>query len=147
MKMGRRNRVKAKLRMIGDPILKTVCKPVSENENVSGIIRDMMYILTNNKNGVGLAANQAGHTKRIIIVSFSGFYKIMINPVIIAKTGTLNNVVEQCLSYPKMKRIVQRHSEICVEFYDEKYILQGKMFDEMQAYVIQHEIDHLDGKI
>jgi peptide deformylase len=61
----RKNRVTAKLVIAPNEILTKVCEPVKDGEDVSGIIRDMMHILVDSKTGVGLAAPQAGHLKRI----------------------------------------------------------------------------------
>ncbi len=143
--MTRRNRCKAKLRLYPDPILKAVCEPVGDNEDVSGIIRDMMYSLTNSKTGVGLAAPQAGHTKRVILVSPNGFPRVMINPNITPEGDAKILAEECCLSYPGKSKKVLRHVFILTSFLDEKGRYQTESFTHWQARIIQHESDHLNG--
>ena len=78
---------KAKLRMSGDPILSIVCEPVKDNENINHITRDMSHILYKIKTGVGLSANQAGYTKRIIIIRYKSKFEILINPEILSTSN------------------------------------------------------------
>ncbi len=144
--MKRRNRCKAKLRIYPDPILKAVCEPVGDGEDVSDVIRDMMHILTNSKTGVGLAAPQAGHTKRIIIISFAGFFRTMINPRIVEHGSALVVRNEGCLSYPGIYKDIERPVWIDLRYDDENGRPQPGMVFDMDARIIQHEIDHLNGK-
>ncbi len=142
----KRTRVTAKLRLYPDPILKAVCEPVGDDEDVSGIIRDMMHILTNSKTGVGLAAPQAGHTKRVIIVAQAGFYTIMINPVLLDFSDIKAAREEWCLSYPGRSKTILRPTEVIVGYRLQNGLKdQRRMFD-FQARIALHEIDHLDGK-
>jgi len=136
-----RKRVTAKLIIAPNPILTTVCEPVEDGENVSGIIRDMMYILTNSKTGVGLAAPQAGYSKQIILVSANGFPITMINPVIISWKNDQATREEGCLSYPGVYKEIPRFTEIVVH----DTIRVPQTFYGFEARIIQHEIDHLDG--
>ena len=144
--MTKRNRVKAKLRLYPDPILKAVCEPVGDDEDVSGVIRDMMYILTNSKTGAGLAAPQAGHTKRVIIVADAGFFTIMINPVIVEASKTTATLDECCLSYPGRSRKVLRYTRVVVDYQLRNGFSDKRILWDFQARIAQHEIDHLDGK-
>ena len=145
--MTKRNRVKAKLRLYPDPILKAVCEPVGDDEDVSGVIRDMMYILTNSKTGVGLAAPQAGHTKRVIVVSDLGFFTTMINPIVTQTCSRCTIREEYCLSYPGQRKKIKRPDEIMVTWTSERGVhFIDNPFSDFTARIIQHEIDHLDGK-
>ena len=138
----RKNRVTAKLRLHPDPILTQVCEPVADGEDMSGIIRDMMHILVNSKTGVGLAAPQAGHLKRIILVRTSGGIIPMVNPEIKEHSGDSINKRESCLSYPGKSKYIHRHVIVLVACsnYGKAY------YSNMEARIIQHEIDHLNGK-
>jgi peptide deformylase len=139
----RRNRIKAKLRLYPDPILTQVCEPVEDGEDVSGIIRDMMHILTNSKSGVGLAAPQAGHLKRIIIYrSYGGTYIVMINPTILEYSDETITEVEGCLSYPNKWTRIKRHKSILATCSNYSKAYHAKY----EARIIAHEIDHLNGK-
>ena len=145
--MKRRNRCKAKLRLYPDPILKAVCEPVGNDEDVSGIIRDMMYVLTSSKTGVGLAAPQAGHTKRVIIVKEGNFvYQVMINPEFADFEGRTWVAREMCLSYPGKSKDIERFTCIDVNYEDDNRNEQCDTYSGLDARIIQHEIDHLDGK-
>lgn len=147
MKARRKNRVMAKLRTGNDPILSTICTLVDKADNVSGMIRDMMHILTNNENGVGLAAPQAGHAKRILIMKeLSHSFLVMINPVIVGQMPETATKTEYCLSYPGIGRNIKRHLNILVRYSSERGTLIESDFTGFQARIIQHEIDHLNGK-
>ena len=145
----KRKRVTAKLRLHPDPILTKVCEPVKDGEDVSGIIRDMMHVLTNSKSGVGLAAPQAGHLKRVIIVNLVAKYnnyRIMINPEFQSEGNHKNSAKERCLSYPGKVKTISRPTYILTSFNDDNGQFQTSSFTHYQARIIQHEIDHLDGK-
>ena len=138
----RRRRPVAKIRLVGDPILKKVCDDVLPDENIEQIERDMMYVLTGSKHGVGIAANQVGYSKRIIVVRLDGFYHTYINPVIEEFLGKKVDGVEGCLSVPKKFAKVFRFPGIIVTCSN---IDEELIFNDFNAVVIQHEIDHLNG--
>jgi len=143
--MKKRKRVTAKLRLFPDPILTQVCEPVEDSEDVSGIIRDMMYILTNSKTGVGLAAPQAGHLKRIILAKVDFEIYRMVNPAIVYQSKETLRRPEQCLSYPDKSKSIKRPRSITVTWEEDgEYYHQE--FSGFPARIIQHEIDHLNGK-
>ena len=134
-------------------MLTTVCEVVFGIEtDVSGIIRDMMCILTNSKNGVGLAANQAGYAKRIIIITDSiQDWLPMINPKIIERSDDMVMGTESCLSYPGRSKNIERHKSIEVAYRTINPTSgETEVFEETfrgwLARIIQHEIDHLDGQ-
>jgi len=145
----RKNRVTAKLVIAPNDILNKVCEPVEEGEDVSGIIRDMMHILVNSETGVGLAAPQAGHLKRIIILKtyVEWGYLVMINPKWNRMRSGVVTMNECCLSYPGESKSVERFGSIKVAYTSENNIpVVEARFDNFEARIIQHEIDHLDGK-
>ena len=145
--MKRKNRCKAKIILAPNPLLTTVCDPVEDGEDVSGIIRDMMHVLVNSKTGVGLAAPQAGHLKRIILLSPTGFPQVMINPMIISVSGTKEIRSEGCLSYPGVIKDIKRPEAITINYTDGRgRKLLGRIYKGFPARIIQHEIDHLNGK-
>jgi peptide deformylase len=122
---------------------------ISESMNPSddlSFMKDMLEI-AHKTPMLGLAAPQIGILKRVILIWHPNMKLFMINPKIIyRKLGEINSV-ETCLSLPGKRYIVKRAKLIKVEFYDEstnRHTL--KVRDEL-ACVIQHEIDHLDGKL
>lgn len=147
--MKRKQRTKPKVRLEGDPILKTICEPVAPGEDISHITRDMRAILINSKTGIGLSANQVGYAKRVIAVMRGSGpqYDIMINPVIKRIVCEKTTKSEGCLSYPGKYVQVERDEEIFLAYEDEDGTVQDTdLFQGIHARVIQHECDHLDGK-
>lgn len=127
-----------------DPILRTVSEEVPLGHDVSELVRDM-WATINKTNGVGLAANQVGVTKRVIIVKDNGFVSEIINPKIVRSSGKKKCSTEGCLSYPGRKETIKRESIVWVEGYDVAWNPIKKKCRGLLAFIIQHEIDHLDG--
>lgn len=94
---------------------------------------------------VGMAANMIGVSKNIIIVNMGHVNMVMFNPVITEKSG-LYETEEGCLSL-NGTRPTQRYENITVEYQDMMWKKQKREFSGWTAQIIQHEIDHLDGKI
>jgi len=146
----RKGRITAKLIISPNPILAQVCEPVEDGEDISGVLRDMRYILSNSKTGVGLAAPQAGHLKRIILVQDKGELLEMINPQIIKYGRVKETLIEGCLSYPGIYKSIRRSTRVWLTW--TYFTVSGleirteHSFDGFSARIIQHECDHLDGK-
>ena len=132
-----------------DPRLHTVAVPVTVvNDKVRRLIKDMadtMYAAP----GVGMAATQVDVHQRVIIIDISETHdqlKVFINPQIIASSGT-SDCEEGCLSVPGIFEKVPRAERITVRALG----AQGKPFelaaDGLLAVCIQHEMDHLEGKV
>ena len=144
MKNKKKRKIYPKIRLAGDPILETICTPVGD-EDISHIIKDMMYILIGSKGGVGISANQAGHSKRIIIVKDKGTFVVMINPEIIDQHGE-DCWEEGCLSYPKKTKWIKRAWMIDLKYINELGNLVEGAVIRFPARIIQHEVDHLNGE-
>ena len=132
-----------------DPRLHTVAKPVKEvNDDVRKLIADMaetMYAAP----GIGLAATQVNQHVQLILVDTSkeqNNLQVFINPKILAKNGE-QEYEEGCLSVPGVYETVTRAENITVEALDGN----GKKFklkaDGLLAVCVQHEMDHLVGKV
>ena len=132
-----------------DPLLHTVAKPVKDvNDDIRQLISDMaetMYAAP----GIGLAATQVNQHIQLILIDTTkeqNNLQVLINPKIVAKTG-LQEYEEGCLSVPGVYETVTRAEKITVEALD----AQGKKFklkaDGLLAVCIQHEMDHLLGKV
>jgi peptide deformylase len=132
-----------------DPRLHTVAKPVSDvNAEIRRLVADMaetMYAAP----GIGLAATQVDQHIQLILVDTSkeqNDLQVFINPKITAKNGE-QEYEEGCLSVPGIYETVTRAERITVEALD----LQGKKFklnaEGLLAVCIQHEMDHLLGKV
>lgn len=131
--------------MLTNARLKTVCSPVEPGENINLILAKMAIGIREGVGGVGLAANQVGETKRIIMIDNGGFKAVILNPVITRRYGGQVNSKEGCLSFPGKLALVVRHKQITVEGYDTDWIPVAFKLKGVNAIVVQHEVDHLDG--
>lgn len=135
----------------GSKVLRRKCEAVTEvDAEVKGLIQDLLDSLAE-ADGVGLAAPQIGVTRRVILVDISLQEPeqppiALVNPVVTIGEG-LAIGEEGCLSIPDLYGDVQRYTSIEVEALDSKgepVKIQARGFF---ARVLQHEIDHLDGKL
>jgi len=130
-------------------VLRKKTKAVRQiTEDEINIIRYMIEVMFESR-GVGLSANQIGVDKRIFIASprmKRDEVFIFINPKIIRKYGRVTDE-EGCLSVPGASAFIQRYKEVEVEALN----IEGELFkmkaEGLMARIIQHEIDHLNGKI
>ena len=97
-------------------------------------------------NCAGLAAPQIGELKKVIVVNINGSFYPMINPVILKKIGNQFNSTEGCLSL-EGERTVKRHQSVMVNYQDVTGKKLTKTFTGFIATIIQHEVDHLNGKL
>ena len=133
---------------IGDEILRTKCEKVTVFDHALEILIDAMFETLEEADGVGLAGPQVGVDKRLFIVSLNdGTKKVFINPEILETSVETNPYEEGCLSIPGVYHNVTRPSKVKIYAQDEK----GHAFtidaSGLLARVIQHENDHLDGKL
>ena len=105
--------------------------------------------------GIGLAAPQIGISKRIFVVDgttledkeMTSFKKVFINPVILGEDGDEWEFEEGCLSIPGVRGGVFRKSDILIRYFDENWNEIEESYSGMKARIIQHEYDHIDGKL
>lgn len=108
--------------------------------------RDLLDTLQANREAcVGMAANMIGVKKKIIIVNMGLIDVVMFNPVIISRRGRYETE-EGCLSLEGVRKTT-RYQEIEVEYYDSSWKKQRQKLSGWTAQIVQHEIDHLSGKI
>ncbi len=132
-----------------DARLRTVAKPVSDvSENIRNLLDDMLETMYAAP-GIGLAATQVNVHKQIVVIDISEEKNqphVFINPVITKKDGEETSE-EGCLSVPEYYAEVKRAETVTVEALDkngEKFTLDA---DGLLAVCIQHELDHLKGKL
>lgn len=146
----------------GDPVLKKKGVEIdADYPDLKNLIANMFDTMTNAK-GVGLAAPQVGKSIRLFIVdatpfsvdpendeeaALAGFRRIFINPVITEEHGKEWKFNEGCLSIPKIREDVMRKPEITVEYFDENFKRKTESFKGLAARIIQHEYDHIEGKL
>ena len=133
-----------------DPRLRTKAKPVLVvDDNIRRLANDMLETMYDAP-GIGLAASQVNHHIRLLVIDITEEKNqpmVFINPVITPLTTETIPYEEGCLSVPSVYDFVERYSRVAVTALNE----QGKSFsleaDGLLAVCLQHEQDHLDGKL
>jgi peptide deformylase len=132
----------------GHPALSAVSTPVRTqllpDTLIDNIISQMKGAVTK-YGGVGLAANQIGNTIRIIVINTQKTQLSLINPVITRTWGEKVPSHEECLSFPGLKATMMRYKAVQVEGHRPDGSPFRRKFTGLDAIVVQHEIDHLDG--
>ena len=132
---------------MGEPVLKQICAPVERIDKKLKRLLDDMAETMYAKDGVGLAAPQVGVPIRMAVINVDKkkLYEL-INPVITEREGAVVGS-EGCLSFPGLFGEVERAERVRVEYtnrYGKKRFVEA---DGLLARALQHEIDHLDGKL
>ena len=154
----------------GDPVLRKMGTEIDKNyEGLKQLISDMFETMYNAK-GVGLAAPQVGKAIRLFVIDtepftesdeddeeeeftpeqkkqLKSFKKVFINPQIIDEEGEEWKFNEGCLSIPRIREDVSRKPDITIEYVDENFKKHKEKYDGIIARVIQHEYDHIEGKL
>ena len=136
-----------KIRQKGNPMLSTIVDSVFENEDCSDLV-DAMFHIMYTKGGIGLAANQIGQPKRIIVMHAKGFKQEFINPVITKFYGGKATSKEGCLSVPgsiASKVNMIRYKQVIIEGFDKNWKPVKRKLKGLAAFCAQHEVDHLNG--
>lgn len=140
----------------GDPILRKRAKEIKKGSlDLEALIQDMfdtMYAA----HGIGLAAPQIGKPIRLFVVDattleeesedLTGFKKVFINPELV-HDGKTWPFEEGCLSIPNIRESVLRQEKIKIRYVDEQWTKVEEEYTGIKARIIQHEYDHLDGKL
>jgi|ERR1700747_75006 len=100
----------------------------------------------NKHGGIGLAANQVGLPFRVFVMGLHGSYYACFNPEIVSTFGQVG-AEEGCLSYPGLFLKVQRADRVTMKYQDASGTFKEETFTGLTAKIIQHEIDHLNGKL
>ena len=139
----------------GSPILRKKCEVIKpDHQDLKEIIANM-YETMYESNGIGLAAPQVGLPIRLFIVDGSPvedihpekFIQTFINPQIVDEWGDPWKYEEGCLSIPTIRENVSRKPELTIRYLDENFKKHERSFKGMAARIIQHEYDHLEGKL
>jgi peptide deformylase len=154
----------------GDPVLRKVAEPIDKNyPDLDKLIANMFETMYN-ADGVGIAAPQIGKAIRLFLVDtepvvgddeeddedeftpdqkkqLKAFKKVFINPKMLNEEGEEWGFREGCLSIPNIRENVNRPSEIEIEYYDQDFKKYIEKYNGMIARVIQHEYDHIEGKL
>jgi peptide deformylase len=131
---------------LGDPILRTPTVPVTRFDRTLGHLLDDMTETMRDAPGVGLAANQVGRSERVAVIEIEGRHIELVNPTVVRLDGTQIDL-EGCLSVAGFYAETERAERAVVKALDRRgrpVRVSGRGF---LARALQHEVDHLDGKI
>ncbi len=139
--------------LYGDPVLKKKAKEVAHGDESVVEFVENMFETMEAAQGVGLASPQVGQSLRIFIVDSTpmeeneedGLRQAFINPVMLDEDGEPWSFEEGCLSIPGIREDVERKPMIRLKYFDEQWVEHEKEFDGLQARIIQHEYDHIEG--
>ena len=139
--------------LVPHPLLRQKAKKLKIIKEEDIKIANQMMNAMNKAPGVGLAANQVGILKQIVTINFEDKEKntkvnyILFNPLIVEYSKETILMEEGCLSLPDQYADIERPKKILIEYIDEKRKKVKKEVNGYEARILQHEIDHLSGKL
>lgn len=133
------------IRTFGDPVLKSRATSVDKfDETLEQLAEDMLQTMREYE-GVGLAANQVGRLKRVLVAALEDEEYVVVNPEISEIGDETEIEVEGCLSIPEIQVEVERATRIAVTGQDSTGGPLKLEAEGLLARILQHEIDHLNG--
>jgi len=141
--------------MYGDAVLRKKAKDIEKGLDIKALVNDMFETM-HAAHGIGLAAPQIGKGIRLFVVDgttledepkLKDFKKVFVNAVMVNEDGEPWPFEEGCLSIPNIREVVNRRDKIRIQYFDEDWNAHEKNFDGMKARIIQHEYDHIEGKL
>ena len=135
-----------------DPVLKTLAEPIDNiNEDIRNLVDNMIKIMYSTPTGIGLAANQVGELKRLIVFDLNPREEgrnpaALINPHIMIREGEIVRD-EACLSLIDFSAPITRNAQVKVQGVDRNGNPMDIEAEGLKAVCLQHEIDHLDGTL
>ena len=141
--------------MYGDPVLRQKAGDIKQGTDVTQLVEDM-YETMHNASGIGLAAPQIGKSIRLFVVDgtiiddepgMADFKKVFINPVVLDQLGDPWEYEEGCLSIPNIREKIVRKERLRIRYFDQEWNQVEEEFDGLKARIIQHEYDHIEGKM
>ena len=143
--------------LYGQPVLKKVAEDITPDYPSLKELVENMFETMAQAEGIGLAAPQIGHPIRLVVVDldvlaedfpeFKDFRRVYINAHILETSDEKEAMEEGCLSLPGVHETVTRPSRIHVQYLDENFQEHDEWVEGYLARVMQHEFDHLEGKV
>lgn len=143
--------------LYGQPVLRKVAEDITPDYPELKSLIDSMFETMHQAEGIGLAAPQIGLAIRLVVVDldvlsedypeFKDFSRVYINAHIIETSEETDSMEEGCLSLPGIHEKVTRPSRIHVKYLDENFVEHDEWVEGYLARVMQHEFDHLEGKV
>ena len=140
----------------GFPVLRKKCEEITPEYPELDVLLKNMWETMYESNGVGLAAPQINKAIRVFLIDTAPFIeeeegdaikKVFINAEIIEEDGEEWIFNEGCLSIPDVREDIKRNPNITIKYQDENFDWYTDVFDGLTARVIQHEYDHIEGKL
>lgn len=141
----------------GDSVLRKKAAEISEDHPDLDVLIANMFETMYGAHGVGLAAPQIGLSIRLFVIdatsfaedepALKDFKKVFINAQIIEETGEKWTFNEGCLSIPDIREDISRNDTLRISYLDENWVQHEETFSGLAARVIQHEYDHIEGKL
>jgi peptide deformylase len=141
----------------GQPVLKKVGTDIGPDYSNLAVLIENMWETMYHAHGVGLAAPQIGHSIRLFVVDTqqlvkegetkTGIKQIFINARMVEESGDPWQYEEGCLSIPDIRGDVERMPQIRLRYLDEQFQQREETFSGVEARVIQHEYDHIEGRL
>jgi len=141
----------------GQKVLKAKAQNIESDYDKLDVLISNMWETMYNAKGVGLAAPQIGKSIRLFLVDtvqlekdekeLKGIKQVFINPEILEESGKENSYEEGCLSIPEIRGDVERLTDIRISYMDEKFEKHEMSLTGINARVVQHEYDHVQGKL
>ena len=140
----------------GAAVLRQRAKEVPEAEISSfSWLKELLFEVMRREQGVGLAAPQVGEQLRMFVASgelvsdekWQSFQRVCINPQLLWSSPETCAYEEGCLSIPGIREQIIRPKQVRMSYLDENGNSKQEMFDDFPARVVQHEYDHLEGKL
>jgi len=143
--------------LYGQPVLRKEAKDITPDyPNLKELVANMFETMYK-ADGVGLAAPQVGFDIRLFIIDleplaednpeYANFKKVFINPKIVEYSGEIVKMEEGCLSLPGIHENVDREEKIRIQYLDENFVSHDEEYGDFFARCIQHEYDHIEGKM
>ncbi|WP_165044251.1 peptide deformylase [Dysgonomonas sp. ZJ709] len=143
--------------LYGQPVLRKIASDITqEYPNLKELIANMFETMYN-ADGIGLAAPQIGLDIRLFVIDleplaednpqYADFKKVFINPRIVEYSGDIVKMDEGCLSLPGISEPVEREANIRIQYLDENFVAHDETYGDFFARCIQHEYDHIEGKL
>ncbi|MDR1745822.1 MAG: peptide deformylase [Tannerella sp.] len=141
----------------GQPALRNATERIEATyPELKQLVADMFETMYKAE-GIGLAAPQVGFSIQLLVIDADSvskdhkecrnFKRVMINPEIIERSEDIISLEEGCLSFPGIHEKVPRPRKIRVRYLDDSFTPHEETLEDFNARVVQHECDHLDGKV
>ena len=137
----------SQIRQYGDPVLRMRAEEVEEFDDELRAVTERMVGVMHDAEGVGLAATQVGILRRFFVCTIDGEDRVLVNPSVTALSDDTDVDTEGCLSLASVRVPVERATKVAVEARDVSGEPVSLELEGYAARVVQHEVDHLDGRL